>query len=454
MIYGFINDTVFYPPVNKSFTDVDGVDPLVGHLNIERREYFVRQLIIDDSRKSRLDTLGNVIDGKLSFTFDKEKEQQEVTILINSSKEVIASIFNIIEKCVYRVNVASSTTMDAELLGDTTTFAGYIPGSLSVSSKFTNVELFGNINDEFPIIDFIRFSVLIDGVPIEFKLWMNGSAFAKDYPLSTICEIVPPISYTTMLNPTGISIFEAVLDSATTNQEKLSKKIENDGYTGYVSYATMYVDPIEHVVVKKMPFNILYKGAKPGSLEIRHAIRDHILSLNIADEATWKKILPNLFVTGQFFILPMWDNISVRPKRIMFRSIMDFKTIQENVDKVLFDLDEDMRKNKVELIMASYLETPLIAVPDHLNENKTTIKDAHPTYQYYGTQNVEYGYQEKITKEFTNYLNRALSVAAGESTNDLFNVNNFGDRTFISFVVNELEFHVITKVSYLKKLKG
>jgi hypothetical protein len=53
-----------------------------------------------------------------------------------------------------------------------------------------------------------------------------------------------------------------------------------------------------------------------------------------------------------------------------------------------------------------------------------------------------------MTKLFTNHLNRAVAVASGVAIDDIFTTNTYGTRTYITFVIDEIEYLVMTKLSY------
>ena len=91
----------------------------------------------------------------------------------------------------------------------------------------------------------------------------------------------------------------------------------------------------------------------------------------------------------------------------------------------------------------------LVAVPDNLNQINVNIRTEHPTYQRYSPQDISYQDQEVLTREFTLKLNTALAVGAGETTDETLVWNIFGDRQYVSFVINSIEYHIMTKSSYL-----
>jgi hypothetical protein len=446
MIYAYLNDEVFQDPA-ITIRNYSSYDLRHGYLPAEQVDYFVEPMSLEDKRSSRLPRFSLPMTGEMQLMFDATKAEDEVEILRNCNSSDCRNLFNILEYITYRIAIASRVSIDHDLTMDTSTYTNYIPNSLQISDKFEEVKIFDTVNATFPILDWAEFGLIIGTSEVYFKIWINSESFTEQYPLSTICEIVPPLSPNLLLDPGSMDgPLSAAIDSSTISAQKLSEKIKTDGYTDYYSYITKYIDVSGNMLF--VPFNILYKGKVPLTLDIRQAIKSYLLSLNLATEEEWKVILPDLFVLARFFIIPLWDNVTTRPTRDMFPSVVTCKRINEVIEKLLPDVEEETRKEKVEVLDLAYSEILMAACPDHLNQKQITIRDAHPTYQRYSPANIEYQYQEEMTKLFTNHLNRAVAVASGVAIDDIFTTNTYGTRTYITFVIDEIEYLVMTKLSY------
>jgi hypothetical protein len=446
MIYAYLNDEVFQNP-EITIRNYSSYDLRHGYLPAEQVDYFVEPIALEDNRVSRLFRYNTPMQGEMQLMFDATQAEDEVNTLLDGTSEDRENLFNVLEYVLYRISIASSTSINNDLVANPDTYSKYIPNSLQISDKFEEVHIFDVIDTSFPIVDWVEFGLTIGISEVYIKVWVNNVAFTEQYPISTICEIVPPLSPNLLLDPRNIDgPLSAAIDSSMLSASKLSQKIKTDGYTDYYSYRTKYVDVAGNIL--HIPFNILYKGKVPLTLDIRQAIKDYLLSLNLATEDEWKIILPDLFVLARFFIVPLWDNITTRPTRNIFPSVVSCSRIYEVIDKLLLDVEEDTRHTKIEILDLAYSEILLAACPDHLNQKQITIREAHPTYQRYSPNDVEYQYQETITKLFTTYLNRAVAVASGITTDDIFTTNTYGTRTYITFVVDEVEYLIMTKSSY------
>lgn len=446
-IYGFILDESFLDQ-SKYMTDDINTAVTHGQFNTVQHSFFVDRFEIDDTRTARLAHLGSELTNTLQLVIDQKFSVDDVSILINSSVSDIANIFNITEYVLYRNIDRTVEELETELLADTTVFGNYVPGSLEISNNSNSVYIYDTLDANFTILDWLKFDINISGTVISFKFWINNETFGDGYPLSTISEVVPPISVDLLYDPSSVtSIYTAIINSASTSVSSLSSKIQSSDYTNYISFSTKYIDPNDNTV-SYIPFNILYKGAVPGTLDIRQAIKEYLLNSGVGDEETWKNIMPDLFIIGQFFIIPMWDNITTKPSRIMYPSVVGVQDAIERSITVLYDVDGTHISEKVEILDVAYIETILVAIPDEDNQTDDTLLTLHPTYQRYSPQDISYQYQDDITKEFTTLLNVAMAVAAGKATDDRVVTTTMEDRVYLSFTVDSIEYHVITKTSY------
>jgi len=445
MIQGFILDPAFVDQT-LNVVDLDDIPGTHGHLSSKTSSYFVDPIIIKDRRTLRLPLYGLRLTSKMSLQFDTSVEN--IAILANASVADLNGIFNIIEKVLYRVIEIPLSTLELELTTDTSTYPNYVPESLYLSTNANSVRIYDVLNENRYIIDYTRFKVLVGNTEVELTLWINNVVFAAQYTHSTISEIVSPVALYKLIDPTSLSdVYVAMSQAAFNNANMLTSKLSTSGYTGIVNYPTRYIEPStgKSAVIG---FNILYKGAIPGVLAIRLAIKTLLLTSGISNEITWKLRLPDIFVIAQFFVVPMWDNYVERPNRILFPSVIGLNTIRSKLDVVLPDIPEQTRYN-FEILDVAYKEFVLVAIPDFLNQIATDIRTRHSTYQRYSPQDISFQYQEVLTREFSTRLNTALAVAAGEATDELLTWNTFGTRQYVSFVVDSIEYHILSRSSYL-----
>jgi len=448
MILGFVNDPSFVDQTIE-VVDIDNIPGHHGRLTDEQNSYFVDPQLIKDKRSTRLAIFGQPLISRMNIQVDDTFATDDIDTWIAASSTLQEHVFNIIERVLYRNVIQTPSELEDAFALEPGKYSGYVEGTLQISTDAEDVYIYDVLDSTHNILDWVRFTMDLGGTQVEFKIWINNLSFVSQYTNSTISEVVSPLALATLVDPSGIEdIYDAISESSINSATILASKISADNHTGIINYPTKYIDPINSVV-ETISFNVLYKGAQPGVLEIRLYIKNYLLNSGVSDEETWKAIMPDLFVVGQFFLIPLWDNFTERPTRTVYPSIAGYDMIEAVTSTVLYDLPEETIK-KFEILGTAYREFMVIAIADDTNEVPTTILEEHPTYQRYSSQDVQYQYQDEITREFTTMLNRALAVAGGDTTYSSILVNTIGNREFASFVVNSLEYHIILKTSYLE----
>jgi hypothetical protein len=103
-----------------------------------------------------------------------------------------------------------------------------------------------------------------------------------------------------------------------------------------------------------------------------------------------------------------------------------------------------------EIIMNSKTEQFTLSVPDINNDLiYYSLLAIHPTYQNHGPDHSTFGFMEEHTQDFGRKLAKAISILVGETfLTDEFVNNTIVDKTWLSFVTNRVEYHVLYKADY------
>ena len=447
-IYGFIQDTLFW---KKKIVDLDqSVDTGVGFLNDLLVNYFHKIGTIRDPRKERENVLGETVPGEVSILFDVDKMDPLSGPFANPTDEDLVNLFNIMEK-IYLTQDRLETELNRELV-DNQEFSAYVSGSLRRSTKYTSVSPDG-IRTSLRIFDFIEFTMKMKDKDVHFKLWLSSKAFAENYPLTTICVVVPPCEPKYLIDPSGYtSIIQALVSSAEAVFADVGESTALTDHTGTLGYKTRWV--ISSQNIQEIQFGIMYQGRQPTSLEVRKAIRDYLLGLSIAPEDVWESRLPDLFVVAEFYLIPMWEDITYRPDNkygYVYPAICNHNYMINETYRILPDFEVDWLEDKTEVLTNPFNPMFLTAVPDPLNEpDKISMLAMLDTYQAFGPDDTNYMYQEAPARNFSRYLAVVMSILYGNGAHSLVGLieNEFFKRKFLSFVVDRVEYHVLFKESY------
>lgn len=440
MIYGFLTDTMFKP---ISYLEYGNNNlPPVCFLDDTIENYFNTKLTVTDHR-----TVRNVPDytGQIQVIVDVDKLPVD-HIFSTLEYPELENLFSLFEK-VYLSGTATTEIIEEDLVSDPVYSVFYVPGTLRLGKTYIATGLPAEHVSPDQMVDCFSLEVVFNEINTSFKLWMNRVKFAEDYPLSTISKVVLPCDHSYLLNPSMFAnIVETIIKSNEFSFSELDSNITTSDHSGLLTYKTKY--NVSSSSVKLMPFGILYKGATPSSLDIRQAIREKIIGYGTAPEEVWEALFPDLFVTGQFFIVPVWDNVSVRTDRVMFPSIVNIKKIKNILAGIFPDLPANFVEDHQEVFTCAQSEIFLLSVPDPLNATQFSLLTVHPTYQFYSPQNQTHAYMEPKSKDFSIRLNRCVAVLSGEAVLEEFVENIVDERRYLSFVSYGVEYHVLYKEDY------
>ena len=489
MYYCFLEDQSFFPTRTIDLGNL--TLPTVGYLGSNEEAYFYTKATVLDPRTTRLPYGSYDMSGLLKLHFDQSK-----TSLIDSNGNDVPDLFQSIigedptaintlslERLfmlIDRIAFSNNETLielDKALIEERAYSAYYKPESVALAKKYTEVVSYQEgAQVKVKVPDWISFTFMYesatqDPIYYDFKIWISRQAFLEEYPLSTIIKVILPCDYQTILNPSLMtSAVDSVIDAInysfgsiderykfTDNElgiqyddDKLNiKDISTTDTSGLATHKTTYM--ISSQATTKLPFGVLYKGHIPSTMEMRKAIREHLIG-TYGLEDKWRQLLPDLFVTASFYIVPVFDNITASIDGVnIYPSIINYKSLKPIFIKLFPDVEASFIDKYQEVMLCGQSEIFLTTLPDYLNEyGNFSIYDIHPKYQYHTTQDPAYAYQPEATKDFNKKLNRCMAIIMGETVIDAtVDSNYFDGKNYLSFTSNATEFHVLTKQSYV-----
>jgi len=447
-INGFVADPSFYIG-DTTIISSSVENGSVGYPSDDILNYFVTPTRIKDVRTDRLTVLAAKAEDKISIHLDAASITDDS--ITTSSTAQFEALMNITE-LLYLSQNKTAVQLEAILVADTSTYLGYDPDSLSISSSTVNADVKlvnDTIDEDVPIRTWVSFSIVMgnDDTIKTFKLWLGNTAFKTDYPITNIVTIIPPCDPSKLISMDYSNIPTTLATSATYVNGLLSTAIAAKDHTGYLTYQAKYTNS-SFGSYYNMPFGILYKGADPSSLELKIVVRDYLESLDVGDEATWKLLFPDLYTTSMFYIVPMWDNITSLPTRELYPSIFDYGSILEKTQAAITDLSDAHIEDKLEILNCSITEMIIAAVPHVDNDNPTTLLAEHPTYQAIDAQSLTFDYQTTLTREFNTKLSSCISVLDGGTSTTTFTSAVVDGNNWLTFIVNFIEYYVLYKEDF------
>lgn len=455
MFHGFLSDEIF----RKSFTVERYEDlPSVGYLADREKAYFCDLVTVTDPNTTRNKINSYSVSGKMKFHYDQSKQESN-NFFTTAKESELKKFFKIVEK-IYLFN-GSREQLDLDLRVDTNLKDMYVINTAFQSSTTINEEIVidgtkatvyletGTI--EITVPKYIDFSIKYKEEEIAFRIWLDREAFLDRYPLSTIIKVIYPIEPTKLFAPNSIDApVTAIIESAGYSFPNIDSKLIPLDNSGLETYYTKY--KITSKTMLQLPFGILYKGNKPSSAEIRKAIRDDLV--NYGDEDIWKELFPQLYITNIFYMIPIYDNVTERPEKNMYPSIININKLSNTFGKLFTEMDRSYIQENQEVMNVGQSEVYVVTLADELNDKYISLLGRFPTYQYHTTQDPASSYQTEDTKEFNIMLNRCMAVVHGETISEDITESIIDERKFMSFIATDVECHVLTKEEYNDILKN
>jgi len=449
MFHGFLSDEIF----RKSST-IERYEklPEVGYLGDQEKAYFYNLVTVTDPNTERNKIGGNVVSGKMKFYYDQSK-QNENNFFTTAGTEDLKRFFKIVEK-IYLFN-GTKEQLDLDLRVDTNLSGMYVTGTAfqsttTVDGKVivdtTKATVYTDTNTiEWDIPKYTDFSINYQNEEIAFRIWLDREAFLDRYPLSTIIKVIYPIHPSKLLDPNAIDApVTAIIESAGHSFPSIDTEVIRLDNSGLETYYTKY--KISSRTMLQLPFGILYKGNKPSSADIRKAIREDLI--NYGDEDMWKALLPQLYITNIFYMIPIYDNTTSRPDKDMYPSIIKVNKVANTFSKLFTEMDKEYINTHQELMTAGQSEVFIVTLADELNDQFMSLLERFPTYQYHTSQDPAFSYQTEDTREFNIMLNRCLAVVHGETVSEDITESTINDRRFMSFTCTDVECHVLIEKDY------
>lgn len=447
---GFMEDAIFRKDLRLVINGND--DQGIGILNSILVDYFVTISQLKDKRIARLSVLNSGVPatGECTIVFDnKYIEDPNFWISINEDK--INTIFNIAELC-YLAQSRSIEDLENQLTTDLVFMNLYAPGSVAVSVVTNPVDISNPSNMNVRIPNWIEFQIYLTSDKekiLKVKLWLSSNDFSKNYPYTTITQVVPPCPPETLFNTVkNMSQMETMIESNKYTFSKINADLILNDQAGALSFNTRYyLGPDTEYTIT---FAVLYKGAKPPTtMACRAAIKQFLIDTGLASIDNLEIMFPELFVDYQYFIIPLWNAYNDLEDRRIYPSIAPtYAYIKNEMDRLYPNVEEDYIDTRMQTILNSESDIFSLVLPNTLNPDLTTLLQLHPTFNRRASTETAYAYMEAKTKLLSNKLARVFAVMFKSLATQEFNTYVEDGRTYLTFTVGNAELQVMTPEGY------
>lgn len=448
-LYAFVSDVAL---INRTgfIEKAQNTDTLVGYFDDNMANYFNNPATVKDPRGTRLSIDGRVARLGMAIHFDYINESNPFPF--NSMLDAeLQQLFNILEYTAIAQGKTETEIHDALVAGGSI-YGVYAGSEGDQQITITNARVTSTLTTTtnttvsgLTIPVWMQVVVTVGGVDYTIKAWFGRDSFLADYPYCEITKVVFPVAIDYMVDPSGLNVYQALQNSSSWTADMLDDEVTNKDHSGVVPYEETFYSGTPKVNVGNLTFTVFYKGRTPTTAEVQEKIRVALVSAGEANDPqitqeVWETIFPGLYVSGKFYIFPLWEN--TREADSELSGVIPLSYPLTVISTILSDRISSTLNAQAEIVMLNNTQVLLIAVPGPNNAGGAdSITDLYPDYQALPSALLDAN-----TIAFKVALAAAVSVANGFGTGDIVSETIDGETYyFVKFTQGEMVFYVHCK---------
>jgi len=276
------------------------------------------------------------------------------------------------------------------------------------------------------------------------SLWFSDQEFDKEYPEYELFPIMP-LDDLDKLHETRANVFNTLDNISLTDIFNRIDIVRNEvPFTHQYPLEVDWVDKNDPEVTHKITFTALIYGNAGKNIDlIKNSLVEHILANSEYPRSEWEKILPELFLPNEFYISPMWNEISVENLQSIFgiySPTADMELMFKYGFSTFHGLDIDYVYNNLEHSAFTFKSIGFVAIGNEKNQTGITrFRDQMPEFASVSTLDAYYDRLSPYTRGFMQQLTSAFYYAERWDGDGYVNLpNDFstverGDNTYIVF---------------------
>ena len=250
--------------------------------------------------------------------------------------------------------------------------------------------------------------------PHTYKIWLTGASFEADYDDFEIYVVPPVDSIDKLFQPYPDLVIELAKNDMGVIHNRLST-IRNK-FPETIVYTEMIelIDRTNNNNRAQIGWTTLIYGPAGNTTDnIKDAIAAYITANSTNTESDWRLLMPDLFNTTCFYIVPRWDKYAVQPRLAMPGIFSPVVSVIEN-----FNYVKDITSTYVSTLhLTVNLQTTIHRYKDISlgvvggEQNRLSLykfTDYFPDYNAQESTNEDFNRQALPTREITNLLTLIL----------------------------------------------
>lgn len=247
------------------------------------------------------------------------------------------------------------------------------------------------------------------------KAWFSDDALRQQYDEYKILT-APPISPLNKFFGAASTVVAAINAVTPAMQMTAIETLKaRNPETVIRAYTFNYVAPVTHVETPTTWYAIIYGPAGDNDDTIKQAFIDYALANSSHTQAEWVAIMPDLFLSTEFTMVPLWELVAIPVMNLqagMYSPVINPNVINAKATAAIPNYPPSQITGFVRVMPTVFKSVQVMAVGGPQNRsNRYLITDYFPDYIDVGTQSTDFGRQSTDTQNFSLLLEELLIVA-------------------------------------------
>lgn len=298
---------------------------------------------------------------------------------------------------------------------DTQSLLQALNGEFSSFATFTSVGTILN-NGSYKFPSSLVMSFTNAGESNNITVWYADANFLVEYPGKEFTVVFPmdDINVLTGAATTAVAAINAI--TLVGHTARIQTAIGNNPQTEIWTSNFTWVSLENDEITLPLPISVIIYGAAGINLDyIKDAIRESILGNSTETREVWEKVLPDLFTPTEYFVVPVWDRISL-PNQLdstsLYSPIVPYKDQLTYTDKYMPEYTQAHVIDALEVVATTYQNLQLLICGHIRNYNVSYVfSDVWPKYAAIAPTSSEFGKIPEATRNFIIVLLTLLKTA-------------------------------------------
>lgn len=288
------------------------------------------------------------------------------------------------------------------------------------------------------------------------KLWFSDAAFRQQYDEYEVV-VVPPLPNLDSLFGTFSDVVQVIVNRTWTQSLDLINTFRNNYPETILTAGTFaLVNPLNTNQYQNTNWSYLIYGPRGNDQDVlKQATIDYIYANSTRPLTQWKNILPDIFKSTEFILVPNWSQYAIQELALVsgiYSPIVNIKRQVAQLKTVIPGYSAAHIETNCSVMPHPY-KSMLIGVIGNIDNRggKYSLLDMFPDIINVSSTSADYGRMSQLTQGFLNHLATMLPLAE-KMTSDTEIPSEYRKATrdgvlYLSVTYNNAVFMVATKAT-------